>query len=283
MIVPEQAAILLRALIYVGSIGVAGAVLFNVSFPQAADAVAPALRKQILAGFLLLLAVEPLRYAIFQLAIADGDPSLAFGPKLRWMAFETPIGQAGIVRLAAAGVIAVVGLLWLPVGLSAALVLIGSFLLEGHTAASDARLLVAPLLFIHLTAVHWWLGALFPLIAVTRRTAPADAAETIELFGSRAILIVGGLLTAGALLVLLLTGGTLDLDIAYQQRLLIKLGLVALLLGIAGVNKLWLTPLLKRDYALGACRLRRSIRAEIAVAALILAASAWLVATAPDA
>jgi putative copper resistance protein D len=283
MIIPEQAVVLLRALTYAGSIAVAGAVLFRASFPQATAAVAPVLRRQILIGFLLLLIVEPLRYTAFQLAISDGDLSLAFGPELRWMGFETPIGQAGLVRLLAAGVIAMVGLRWPPVGLTAAFVVIGSFLLEGHTAASDARLLAAPLLLIHLAAVHWWLGALYPLIAMTRRAAPADVLETVKLFGDRAVLVVGCLLTAGALLVLLLTGGTVNLDIAYQQRLLIKLGFVALLLGLAAVNKLWLTPLLKQDYALGARRLRISIRLEIAVAVLILCACAWLVATAPDA
>jgi len=283
MIVPEQVTVLLRALTYAGAIGVAGAVLFRLSFPQAADAVSPLLRRQILVGFLLLLIVEPLRYAVFQLAIADGDPSLAFGPDLRWMGFETPIGQAAIVRLAAASVILFAGLRAPPIGFVAALVLIGSFLLEGHTAASEARLLVAPLLFLHVAAVSWWLGALIPLIAVTRRAEPAAAVATVESFGNRAVLVVGALLTAGALLVLLLTGGVLRLDGAYQQRLLIKLVLVALLLALASFNKLRLTPLLKQDYALGAARLRMSIRVEFAVAAIILCASAWLVATAPDA
>jgi putative copper resistance protein D len=282
MIVPEQAVVLLRALTYAGAIALAGAVLFQASFPHASDAVFPVLKRQILAGFLLLLIIEPLRYGAFQLAISDGQLPLAFGPELRWMGMETPIGQAGLLRLAAAAVIATVGLRWPPVGLTAALAVIGSFLLEGHTAASEARLLVAPLLFIHLAAVHWWIGALYPLIAMTRRAEPSEAVATVKLFGDRAILVVAGLLSAGALLVLLLSGATLDLDIAYQQRLLIKLGLVALLLGLAAVNKLWLTPQLKDDYALGARRLRTSIRAEITVAALILCASAWLVGTAPD-
>ncbi len=283
MIVPEQVTVLLRALTYAGAIAAAGTVLFRASFPEVVDAVAPVLRRQILSGLVLLLIVEPLRYGAFQLAIADGDWALAFGPDLRWMGIETPIGQAAAVRLVAAGVIAFAGLRSPPIGLVAALVLIGSFLLEGHTAASDARLLAAPLLFIHLTAVHWWIGALFPLIAATRRVDPAVAVATVELFGGRAVLVVGGLLTAGVLLVLLLTGGAIRLDIAYQQRLLIKLALVAVLLSVAAVNKLRFVPLLARDYALGAARLRMSIRVEIAVAALILCASAWLVATAPDA
>jgi putative copper export protein len=133
-----------------------------------------------------------------------------------------------------------------------------------------------------LTAVHWWLGALFPLLALTYCAAPPTVVVTMETFGRRAVWIVTLLVTAGALLALLLTGGVVRLDSAYQQRLLIKLALVALLLTLAAINKLRLTPLLARDYALGAARLRMSIRIEIAVAGIILAASAWLVATAPD-
>jgi putative copper export protein len=133
-----------------------------------------------------------------------------------------------------------------------------------------------------MAAASWWLGALIPLIAVTRRADPAAAVATIELFGSRAVLVVGALLAAGALQVVVLTGGDVRLDSAYQQRLLIKLGLVAALLSIAAWNKLRLTPLSRRDYPVGAARLRASIRVEIAVAAIILSATAWLVGTAPD-
>ncbi len=283
MIVPDQAVVLLRALIYAGAIAVSGAVLFRASFPQAAEAVFSLLRRQILMGFLLLLVVEPLRYGAFQLAIAGGDPSLAFGPDMRWLGFETPIGQAAVVRLAAAGLVAAMGLRWLPVGLTAALILIASFLFEGHTVASEARALVASLLFIHLAAVHWWLGALLPLLLLTYCAAPATVSQTMEAFGSRAALVVGVLLAAGATLAVLLTGGVVRLDSAYQQRLLVKLALVPVLLSIAALNKLRLTPLLKKDYALGVSSLRTSIRVEIGVALAILAVSAWLVGTAADA
>ena len=214
MIVPEQLVVLLRALVYAGAIAVAGGVLFALSFPRAAAAIKPVLKRQIAAGFCLLLVVEPLRYAAFQLAIAGGDPALAFGPDMISMGMQTPIGQAAAVRLIAAAVIVAVGLRWPPVGATAALVLIGSFLLEGHTAASEGRLLVAPLLFVHLAAVSWWLGALIPLIAVTRRAEPAVAVATIELFGRRAVLVVGALLAAGALQVVMLTGGNVRLDSA---------------------------------------------------------------------
>lgn len=280
----EPLSIALRALVYAGSIGVAGGALFSLSFPKAGAAVAPTLRRQIAFAFVLLLLVEPLRYAAFQLAIADGDPNLAFGPDLRAMGLETPIGQAALVRLAAAGVVLTAVLLRarLVAGV-AAVAVIGSFLLEGHTAASDERALLAPLLALHLVGVHWWLGALVPLIAVTRLADPSEAAAAIEAFGRQAIWIVAVLVAAGAALALFLVGGVIDLDIAYQQRLLIKLALVAMLIAIAGVNKLRLTPLLRTDYAEGAHKLRASIRIEITVAAAILIATAWLTATAPDA
>lgn len=279
----EWATIALRTLVYVGSIAAAGAVLFSASFPRAATAIRPALRWQIAAGAVLLLIVEPLRYLIFQLAIADGDWGLAFSPDMRWMAFMTPIGHAALVRLAAALVILVAGERFTPLRLAAAVLLIGSFLIEGHTAASDARLMLAPLLFVHLAAVHWWIGALLPLLVLTQR-APHDLAmETMHNFGRRALWVVAALVAAGGLLAIALTGGVLQLDNAYQRRLLIKLALVAAILAVAGINKLRLTPLLQRDHALGSVRLRRSIAVEMALALAILMATAWLIAVGPEA
>jgi copper resistance protein D len=271
----------LRALVYAGAIAVAGGALFAAGFPRASVAIAPALRRQMVGGFLLLLACEPLRYAAFQLAIADGDVALAFGPAMRWMGFETPIGQAAAVRLVAAAIVTFAAPRHRSATLAAALVIIGSFLLEGHTASSHERVLLAALLFLHLAAVHWWLGALLPLIALTRCAEPATVIATTEAFGARAVWIVAGLLAAGVLLAALLTGGVVRLDSAYQQRLLIKILLVAAILAIAAFNKLRLTPLLRQDYVAGARRLRASVRLEVAVALAILAASAWLVATSP--
>ena len=83
----EPALIGLRILVYAGSIAAAGGVLFALSFPGAADQVRSDIGRQIRFGCLLLLAVEPLRYFAFQLAVAQGDWSQAFAPDMRWMAF----------------------------------------------------------------------------------------------------------------------------------------------------------------------------------------------------
>ena len=272
-----------RALVYVGSVAVAGAMLFAASFPRAGEAVASELRWQARLGFLLLLIAEPLRYAVFQLAIADGDWSLAFGPDMRWMGLQTPVGHAAAVRLIAAAVIVTIGLRLRALGLAAALVMIGSFLLQGHTVSGTPRLALAAQLFVHLAAVHWWLGALRPLSLLTRRGEPNLATAAVASFSARAVWVVAALLAAGAALALALTGAEVRLDSPYQQRLLVKLVLVAAILGIAARNKMRLLPLLESDYAVGAAKLRASIRWEIAAALAVLTASAWLVGVAPDA
>jgi putative copper resistance protein D len=281
MIEHDLLPIVLRVLVYVASIAVAGAVLFAFCFPRAAREVQPSLHRQVVAGFCLLLLVEPVRYIVFQLAISGGDWSLAFGPGLRWMGLQTPIGQAAAVRLIAALMVVMVARRSTVVALAAALVLIGSFLLEGHTVSSDARIALGALLFIHLAAVHWWFGALYPLMALTLCAAPKTLSAAVEAFGARAAWVVAALLGTGVLLLLIITGVQLNVDSGYQQRFLVKLLLVAGLLSIAAWNKLRLTPLLRRDPQSGAARLRGSIRLEIAVALSILAATAWITSTAP--
>ena len=282
MMDPDRLAVVLRALVYVGAIGTAGSVLFSLSFPQAALHVERYLHRQILLCCWLLILVEPLRYLAFQLAVAEGDWTVAFAPGMRWMAVQTAIGQAAAARLIAAVVILATSLRWPGLSLAAALIMIASFVMEGHTMSSGRWLVVAPLLFIHFAAICWWLGALYPLLDLTRRAPPVLVVETMRTFGQRAAWIVGMLLVVGAALLIVLCGGEVRPDSAYQQRFIIKLALVAALLSLAAWNKLRLTPLLAESYALGAARLRRSIRGEMAVALVILAATAWIVSTSPS-
>ena len=123
--------------------------------------------------------------------------------------------------------------------------MVGSFLLQGHTVSEEPRLALAALLFVHLTAVHWWLGALHPLSLLTRRGDPSLATATVAAFSARAVWVVAALLTAGVALALTLTGAELRPSSPYQQRLLVKLVLVAAILAIAAWNKMRLVPLLE--------------------------------------
>jgi putative copper resistance protein D len=228
-----------------------------------------------------LLVVEPLRYATFQLAIAEHDWSLAFGPDLRSMAFQTPMGRAALVRLIAAAILLFAHASSIRLG--AALVMIGSFLIEGHTVSGDdVTVLTTALLFLHIAAAHWWLGALYPLAALIRRADAATLRSAVESFGAWAFPIVAGLLIAGALLLGSLTGWQLKPGSAYQQRFLVKIGLVGTILAIAAYNKLRLTPRLRQEPVRGGKLLRGSICIESLLALSILAATAWALSAPPD-
>jgi putative copper resistance protein D len=279
---PDRVAIALRGLVYVGAVSATGSVFFSLSFPQAAGHVERALHRQILLGCWLLILVEPLRYVAFQLAVAEGNWAVAFAPGMRWMALQTAIGQAAALRVIAVVVMLATSLRWRGISLAAALIMIASFVIEGHTMSSGRWPVVAPLLLIHFAAICWWLGALYPLLDLTRRAPPKLVAGTVRTFGRRAVLVVGVLLVAGAALLIVLCGGELRPDSAYQQRFVLKLALVAALLLLAAWNKLRLTPQLAANYALGAANLRRSIRGEMAIALVILAATAWIVSTSPS-
>lgn len=275
--------IALRALTYVGSIAAAGGVLFAVGFPRATDAIRGDIERQIVVGCCLLLVVEPMRYVAFQLSIAGGDWALAFGPDLRWMGMQTPMGQAAMIRLVAAAALLTFGLRSVIVALVAALVMVASFVLEGHTASSEARtVLGTSALLIHVSAVHWWLGALYPLLTLTRGTEPASLSAVVETFGHRAIWIVAALVAGGVLVFAVLIGAQLNLESTYQQRFLLKIALVAGLLSIAAWNKLRLTPLLSRDHEAGRTRLRDSIKVELLVALLVLVTTAWALNSSPE-
>jgi putative copper export protein len=282
MIEPDRLAIVLRALLYAGAVGAAGGVLFSLSFPGAAQHVERALNRQIFIACWLLVLVEPLRYIAFQLAIAEGDASVAFAPAMRWMALQTAVGQASAARLIAAIVLLATHRRWPGASLPAAVVIIASFGLEGHTVSNGSRLLLAPLLLLHFAAICWWVGALYPLLALIRQGPPAVVIQAVRGFGRRAVWVVAALLAAGAVLLIALSDAELRPDIAYQQRFVVKLTLVAGLLSLAAWNKFRLTPLLDASYALGAAKLRQSIRCEMAVALVVLAATAWLIGTSPS-
>ena len=263
--------VFLRCLVYIGTIAVAGSVFVRSTMAlPGADRI---LRQQIAFGVVLLFVCEPIRYAVFQLSIAQGDWGMAFDPAMRWMGVETPLGQAAAVRLIGAAFV-VSGLWWRPLALVGALLIVSSYLIEGHTVASDTRLLLAALLFLHLTVAHWWIGALLPLRAVASGKSNDAIVESIEGFGRKAVFAVAVLLLAGFTMLGELVEWRFNAASAYQQGFLLKLLGFSLILAIAGLNKMMWTPLLAQDPQRGRSGLRSSINVEIAVAAAILFATA---------
>jgi putative copper resistance protein D len=130
---------------------------------------------------------------------------------------------------------------------------------------------------VHLLGVAFWLGALGPLLLVANHTPIPGVAAVVRRFGAAALAVVAMLLAAGAGLLCQLLRGVSELwSDDYGRFVLTKLVLVAALLSLAAFNRLRLTPRLCAADG-GALRaLRRSIKAELAVAAGVLVVTAAL-------
>lgn len=131
------------------------------------------------------------------------------------------------------------------------------------------------LIGIHLLGVAFWVGAFGPLLLVLRHREPRRVAAAVARFGAAAVFVVGALIVAGLPLLFMMLGGVSPLwSSSYGRCFTAKLGLVACLLCVAAFNKLRLTPRLKANEAAAVRCLRRSIGAEIALAACILVVTA---------
>lgn len=197
------------------------------------------------------------------------------------MVASSPIGSSAAVRLAGLALIPAILLGEhrgaLAAGGLGALLTCTSFTVVGHTADAPLRPLAATVLAIHLLAVAYWLGALWPLLRVMRGHEIDRAAIVLKRFGQIAIGVVGALLVAGATLAWSFLESPASLwRTGYGRMLALKLVLVAGLLTLAALNKLRLVPAFAAEQPAAARSLRRSIVAEILLASAIVTVTAAL-------
>ncbi len=141
---------------------------------------------------------------------------------------------------------------------------------SGHAATAPPDWLTVPSLFVHGVAIAYWVGALVPLAARARRQ-PDLLPPVLHRFSAVAVPIVGLLVLSGLVLsVIQLESIYTLIDTSYGIILLVKLALVTLLLGLAALNRFWLTPALAKDYRFGR-ELRGSIVLECMLVIAILA------------
>lgn len=186
------------------------------------------------------------------------------------VAVTAPVARSiGLGALAAGvGLIAlwsgVKGFAWLAWALASV-----SFAASGHAAEAPPRWFAGPALALHALALIYWLGALMPLAAMLRT---ADAAKRLARFSEIAVPMVLLLVGTGAALTVLQAGSIAGLIAsAWGAILIAKLVLVALLLALAGWNRVVLTPAITTSTPDAPDRLHRSIMAEIVLSVAILA------------
>lgn len=146
-----------------------------------------------------------------------------------------------------------------------------SFAWVGHIHALRPNTLPTFVLCLHLLGAAFWLGALAPLLIVTRAGNGAQTAAIAARFGTAALGVVAALIAAGAMLLWLLIDDAAKFwSSDYGWMLVGKLGAVAVLLSIAALNKLNLTPRLLRGDASAVDSLKRSITAEMVLGGTVL-------------
>jgi putative copper export protein/mono/diheme cytochrome c family protein len=159
--------------------------------------------------------------------------------------------------------------------------------LLGHAGALEggARTVLIPIEIAHLLAAGAWFGGLPVLLVSVVRLPPARAATLCERFTPVGLIAVGTIAISA-----LPQAGELVGDVgglfgtSYGRLVLIKGGLFALALGLAGLNRMLLTARLAHSGSAGAhWGLIGSIAAESLVLTGVIAAAAALASTPPAA
>ncbi len=235
-----------------------------------------AARRLAVAAALAGLAFVGLRFAAEAFWLAGGDAALAIDPMLLGAVGGSAFGDSALLRAVGLGLLAATMLAARPLSAGlAALAVCASFALVGHSLR-EPRLVLGALVALHVACAAYWIGAFAPLRRIARRGLHAEAAALAAAFGRNALLAVPALIAAGAALLVLL-GGSVEaaLETAWGRALTVKLAIVAALLALGAANKLRLTPALARGDAGATCAFRRSVEAEMALAALVIAATAF--------
>ena len=187
-------------------------------------------------------------------------------------------GRATALRLIGLGLAAfalVENSVFLAPAIIGACIAAASFAAIGHIHGLQSNGVPTLLLILHLLCAAFWLGALRPLLLVAQSSDLERTAVIAARFGRSALIGVAVLLSAGSsLLWILITHAGQFWSSDYGKLVALKLLLVALLLSLAAGNKLHLTPGLERHEARAALLLRRSIRFEMLIGALILLVTA---------
>jgi copper transport protein len=153
---------------------------------------------------------------------------------------------------------------------------LASLPLTGHTVGAPPAMAA---LAAHGLAAGFWLGSLVALLLLLRQGSAAAALRRFSAFGVAAVL---ALLACGVALTALQLE-TLDAlwTSPYGRLILAKSALLALLIALALVNRYRLLPALERAAPRAEPSLRRTVGAELALMAAVIAVTAVLVQTPP--
>lgn len=267
-----MAAIATTFLLYIGVLTSAGTVLATLVFRT------PNM-KSVAIRFACLGLVCALLGFLLDGAALTGDASGMTDPAMLGLLWVTPVGTALSFRVIGLALVITglaFGRLGLWVSAPGAFLALWSFVTVGHIYERD-RLWLDALLMIHLTIIALWIGILTPLRRLARDGAASAAAQLGHRFGRLAVFVVPLLILAGLVMSYVLVGSIAALfGTGYGQMLMVKVAVVAGLLGLGALNKVRFVPRLMAGDKQAAKHLSWSIAFEWVAFCVILLTTAVL-------
>lgn len=264
---------------YLGFLWSAGLVMNRLAFVTELKSMTRSLRKLVVLSALFGIVGAGLNFVVRGAILMD-DVSGMYDPSILGLLWDTPPGGALLLRSIGAGLLIIGGItggpaLWL--ALIGGLVSIWSFATIGHVEGAGG-LWLQTILFLHLAVAAFWIGVFTPLRSLSiKEDTIAAAAKLGHKFGTIAAIVVPTLIIAGVIMSWQLVGSPDRLlTTAYGITLLVKVALVAILLGLAAANKLRFAPALETGDVNAGQALARSIQFEWVCVVGILLATAIL-------
>lgn len=289
------AAVVAQAIGYLGLLGAAGLVVFQTALvpPSRRSALPARLLHRLALGGAVLAAIGLLVSLPLTSARQTGDGIGALADPDAWTEQLTAepgltawLAIAGLATGLAATVVATrrphprprPGPVPSVVAVAGAALAVGSPALAGHTRTYGPGWLVVSSDVLHVACGAVWFGGLIGLWFVLRGAdaEPVPAGVVMTRFSTVAGGLVLALSTAGVLLGWRIVGSWAALfGTTYGVTLLVKVGLAASVLAVAGYNRFRLLPRLSRTPSWSV--LRRTVRVEASVLVVILALTGVLV------
>jgi copper resistance protein D len=274
----DAAAVCANVLTYAATLCAAGGIFF-IFYSDDLLQDTQHIRVRRLIGVLLAAAVTSsvARILILTGSMSGGVAGM-FDAELSGMVLRASEGRASGARIAGLGLAALImtsSSRFRFTALIGAAIAATSFAWVGHIHAQVPNIAPTTLLCLHLLCIAFWLGALAPLLICGAAGNDARVGAIAARFGKMALGVVAALVTAGGgLLWVLIRNASVFWTSGYARLMLIKLFLVALLLSIAALNKLYLTPKLIVQDGNAIRRLRLSIVVEMLLGGVILLVTA---------
>ncbi len=267
---PDALSVALRAVSFTLLLNAAGIPIFIAAFGRLMPDSVPAVSKlgwKLAIGALMFVAA----HHVLEAARMTGEMSGVMDPAMQKMALQSPAGAAFAMRVLGLVLVAI-GLRSAPrLALAGSLLSVTAFTLVGHTSITPHRFVAAVLITLHLLVVAFWLGALWPLYLAATKEQPSVTARVIDAFSVVAAWAVPLILLAGIGLTAVLVPSLATFRQPYGQLLLVKVGLFAVLMAMASLNKWHFGPACAEG---NTAAFKRTVVIEYVLICLVLAVTA---------